>query len=136
MKRPTRDGAFVASLAGIIFIPVLALCQATWTPPVPPTAGTPGKLVTVAGTGSTAINCTLTGNAVPATAINFACNLAGVTIPAFTLPMPSAGQLFAFTYQFNSGTNAVTTIVTLTPGTAGVAFQATVNGGAAVTGTF
>jgi len=34
----------------------LALCQATWTPPVQPTSGTPGKLGTVAGTCSTAIN--------------------------------------------------------------------------------
>src|SRR5690348_930673 len=111
---------------------VSAFAQVTWTPPVKPVAAAPGKLAITTAT----VNCTLTGNAVPATALTISCSVAGVAITPYTVPFnATGGTLNAYTFQHNWGSDAVTVIMKQNA-TAGVDFQATANTATATTGTF
>jgi len=63
----------------LFFIALSAFAQIVVTPPVPPQGGTAGKVVVTAGT----INCTITGDAVPAAGIQVACTVAGTVIAPY-----------------------------------------------------
>lgn len=128
MKRIVFFAALFASIA---------CAQVTWTPPVKPTTAIPGRLVTLAGSGTTAINCTLAGNAVPATGITMACTLGTITIPSYSVPAPASSVPVTWTFQMGTSTATATVAITLSlDATAGIDFSATVNGGPPVTGTF
>lgn len=108
--------------------------QIVYTPPVAPQAATPAKLVVSGGTSPNSVSCTVTGNAVPATSLTFACTVLGVSITPYTIPFTTGS---AYTLQHNIPNVAVTIIangVNL-PGTP-INVSATVNGGTAVGGPF
>jgi hypothetical protein len=93
----------------------------TFTPPAP------GKVVAIAGS----VTCTVSGNTVPATAVNVSCIMGSVTIPSYIVPLP-ANSAYSFTEILNG--DAIT--FTLSSNASGViAWQAaaTPNGGTAST---
>jgi len=63
----------------VFFITISAYGQIVVTPPVAPSGGTAGKVAVTAGT----INCTITGDAVPAAGIQVACTVAGTVIAPY-----------------------------------------------------
>ena len=63
----------------LFLIALTGFGQIVVTPPVPPAGGTAGKVVVTAGT----INCTITGDAVPAAGIQVACTVAGTVIAPY-----------------------------------------------------
>jgi hypothetical protein len=117
-------------LVCLLALPVL-YAQAVFTPPVPPSGGSAGKLSLAAGTSPNNLGCIVNGNAVPATALVFNCSIGATVIPQFTMQFPSGT---AFTFQFNFGGHAITAI--LQQASAGVTVSATADGGTPVTGTF
>lgn len=120
----------------LLFLLSLGLhAQATFTQGSKPTAAVPSQLVANSPDGS--VKCTLTGDTFPATKVNFSCTVAGTAgFVNGPIPFPAGAPFFALTLQINSGTNANTLMVSLTPGTNGIALQATVNGSTPATGTF
>lgn len=106
--------------------------QASFTQGTAPTAAKPSVLSIPMGTGTA---CTITGNTFPATTLTFSgCNAGGVTLPSFTIPN-TLTLPWALTIQVNSGTNASAFILQITAASP-FTVQATVNGAAAVGGTF
>jgi len=63
----------------LVFALAHVSAQIVVTPPVPPQGGTAGKVVVTAGT----INCTITGDTVPASSIQVACTVAGTVIAPY-----------------------------------------------------
>lgn len=109
----------------LAFTALASFAQATFTPPVPATAAVPGKLSLVdSAAGAGAITCTITGNAVPATAVSIACTAGAQTIPAYSVPfVPS----MAFTFALNLGSNSVGAILTMPATATGIQVQADVH---------
>lgn len=104
----------------------------TFTPGQPPTLATPAKLVATAGSGTSAVTCTLTGNAVPATSVTVACTVGTVTITPYTIAFTSGT---AYTFQHNFNSNAVTVQLSELTGTT-IQVQATANGSTPTSGSF
>lgn len=100
-------------------------------PPTPPNAGTPGSVI---ATASPNLSCTVTGNAIPATAVIIACPQLGPTakVAAYTMPMP-AGTSYTFNQTYNG--DAVT-IMVISSATGAITWQAaaTPSGGTAASG--
>jgi hypothetical protein len=77
------------------------------TPPTAPTPAVVGKVVATAGT----VNCTLTGNAAPATAVLIACTVAGVVIAPYSMPPLGANSGYSFTHSNLATGDAITAIL-------------------------
>ena len=96
---------------------------------VPPA---PGHFVATAGS----VTCTVTGNAVPATAILVGCQLGAVAVPTYTIPLP-ANSAYTFDHRLNG--DAISVILSVSS-TGQISWQAvaTPNGGTAgnASGTF
>ena len=110
----------------------LAAAQITYTPGSAPQAAVPTKVVATAGSGASAVSCTLTGDTFPATKVTIACTVGGVTISPYTVPF-AAGT--AYTFQHNYNGNVLTLILSEPTGGGAIAFQAN-NGGSPTTGSF
>lgn len=110
-------------------IPLFA--QVTYSPSIAPVAGTPAKLTATVGTAPNVVTCTVTGNAIPATALTFTCSLGSIAIVPYTVPF-NLGS--AYTLQHNYMGNALTIIATAI--TLPINVTATVNAGPAIGGVF
>lgn len=111
----------------LLLFPIMLQAQVVWTAPVDPQPGVPGKLViTDATAGNPTVSCTITGNAVPATALTFACAVGSITQPTYTIQF-SPG--ISYTLQFNFNINTVTGIFTCPP-SGGIQAQASSHGAA------
>jgi len=105
----------------------------SYTPGAAPQSAVPTKVVATAGTGTTAVACTLTGDTFPAAKVTIACTVGPVTIAPYTIAF-TAGT--AYTFQHNFDTNAVTFSLSVPSSGGPIAFQATANGSAPTNGTF
>jgi hypothetical protein len=79
--------------------------QVTFTPDAPATGATPGNLVMVDSTaGGPALSCTVTPNAVPATAVTTVCTVNGNQVEN-DKSTPAPGE--AVIISINSGSNSL-----------------------------
>jgi hypothetical protein len=102
----------------------------TFTEPVPPRPAIPGKLVASTASG---VQCTLTGDAVPATAITIACQVGSVVIQPYVVAF-QPGMAYVFQHGLNA--DALTVMLSMPAAGGPIAVQATVNGQTPVSGTF
>jgi hypothetical protein len=103
-----------------------------FTPAIPPVAAVPAKLVANAGTGVTAISCTIVGNAVPATSLSITCLVGSTNIPAYTIPLTTG---ISYTFQFNYDVNAIT-FICQKPASGPITVSGTANSSPATNATF
>lgn len=78
----------------------------TAVPPAVPVPAVVGKVTANAGV----VACTLTGNAVPATAVTIACTVNSVAIQPYTMPL-AANAAYTFQHNFLSTNDSVTVIL-------------------------
>ena len=106
----------------------------TYTPPVTPTVGSPGKVVTTSGAAPNLVTCTATGNAVPATAVLLDCTLGGNTLPEATFTIQPGQNI---TINYGATGNQVAFLFSVAAGGGPITFQASANGSSPATqGTF
>jgi hypothetical protein len=111
----------VKRLIPLLFLVACAQAQVVFTPDTPATSAVPGKMVmTDAASGAPTLICTLTANAVPATAVTIACTDGGTTAgPSGTVTL-TAG--LSVVVSLTHGTNSL--IASLTGTSTGITVQA------------
>lgn len=115
----------------LIFFSALAVAQVTYSAPTPAQAAKPAVLIATGGTSPNVVTCSVTGNAVPATALTVSCSIGSVVISPYTIPFV-VGTAYTFQHNFNGHALTVLCNGTASP----IVVTATVDASAAVGGNF